>query len=42
MTCMMYLNGDFEGGATNFVDESQTLYKVGVRNKFFNTFEDEF
>jgi len=25
---MIYLNGDFTGGATNFVDEKQTLYKV--------------
>ncbi|KAL4237219.1 hypothetical protein ACF0H5_001937 [Mactra antiquata] len=26
-TLMLYLNGDFNGGSTNFVDESQTLYK---------------
>jgi len=25
-TFMLYLNGDFEGGTTNFVDESQTLH----------------
>ena len=27
-TLMIYLNGDFTGGSTNFVDEQQTLYKV--------------
>ena len=27
-TLMVYLNGDFNGGSTNFVDEKQTLYKV--------------
>jgi len=26
-TFMLYLNGDFEGGTTNFVDEKQTLWK---------------
>lgn len=26
-TFMMYLNGDFNGGSTNWVDESQSLYK---------------
>jgi hypothetical protein len=26
-TFMLYLNGDFEGGATNFIDESQQLHK---------------
>lgn len=25
---MIYLNGDFDGGSTNFVDETQTLHKV--------------
>jgi hypothetical protein len=27
-TFMLYLNGDFEGGSTNFVDENQTLHMV--------------
>ena len=27
-TLMVYLNGDFTGGSTSFVDEQQTLYKV--------------
>ena len=27
-TIMLYLNGDFEGGSTNFVDEKQTLFMV--------------
>ena len=31
-TLMLYLNGDFEGGSTNFVDESQLLYQVGQRD----------
>ncbi|XP_048737946.2 uncharacterized protein LOC125652647 [Ostrea edulis] len=26
-TFMIYLNGDFDGGSTNFVDEAQTLHK---------------
>lgn len=26
-TFMIYLNGDFDGGSTNFVDETQTLHK---------------
>lgn len=25
---MIYLNGDFDGGSTNFVDETQTLHMV--------------
>ncbi|XP_060571032.1 uncharacterized protein LOC132729314 [Ruditapes philippinarum] len=33
-TFMLYLNGDFSGGATNFVDESQTLYKDEVTGKY--------
>ena len=27
-TFMLYLNGNFEGGSTNFVDEKQTLFMV--------------
>lgn len=27
-TFMVYLNGDFLGGSTNFIDTSQKLYKV--------------
>ena len=30
MTLMVYLNGDIEGGTTNFVDENQTLYMVNI------------
>ncbi|KAK7471519.1 hypothetical protein BaRGS_00035858 [Batillaria attramentaria] len=26
-TFMLYINGDFEGGSTNFIDEHQTLYQ---------------
>lgn len=29
-TFMLYLNGDFEGGSTNFVDKKQTLNKVSI------------
>ena len=31
-TLMLYLNDGFEAGTTNFVDESQTLYKVNIGN----------
>lgn len=33
-TFMLYLNGDFIGGSTNFVDESQTLYKDMETGKY--------
>lgn len=33
-TFMMYLNGGFLGGTTNFVDESQTLYQVMLNDYF--------
>lgn len=33
-TFMLYLNGDFTGGATNFVREDQTLYKDAVTGKY--------
>ncbi|XP_053376226.1 uncharacterized protein LOC123532923 [Mercenaria mercenaria] len=33
-TFMLYLNGGFSGGATNFVDESQTLYKDVETGKY--------
>ena len=32
-TLMLYLNGDFDGGTTNFVNENQTLYMVTLRIK---------
>lgn len=32
---MIYLNGDFDGGSTNFVDETQTLHKVNKKNSAF-------
>lgn len=31
---MIYLNGDFDGGSTNFVDETQTLHKVKTNSAF--------
>lgn len=31
---MIYLNGDFDGGSTNFVDETQTLHKVKKNSAF--------
>lgn len=33
-TLMVYLNGDFSGGNTNFVDEKQTLYKDKSTGKY--------
>jgi hypothetical protein len=33
-TFMLYLNGDFEGGTTNFVDERQTLWKDPTTGKY--------
>ena len=33
-TLMLYLNGDFDGGTTNFVNENQTLYMVIIRLRF--------
>lgn len=33
-TFNMYLNGGFEGGTTNFIDESQTLHRDQTTGKF--------
>ena len=33
-TLMVYLNGDFTGGTTHFVDEKQTLYKVAAMSLY--------
>ena len=35
-TFMLYLNGDFQGGSTNFVNEKQTLFMVC--NIFYNVY----
>ena len=36
---MMYLNGDFDGGSTNWVDECQSLFKVTFFLPVFYSFD---